>query len=216
MQFTAIDFETANATRSSACSVGLAIVENGQIIHRIHQLLRPTPPDFHPFNVAIHGITAADVAGAPSLSEYWPILARQVRGPLVAHNAAFDMSVLRSGLHAGAQVCPAIDYFCTLVIARLTWRNQSSYGLNRLAESLCITFRHHDAAEDAMACARIALAACARHGATSLYDLPRACGLRIGTLAPDGYKPCGGPRRPRSAWRTVRPSTAVNAQPQNR
>jgi DNA polymerase-3 subunit epsilon len=51
MRFTAIDFETANADRGSACAVGLVVVEDGQIVSRTSQLIRPEPCRFDPFNV---------------------------------------------------------------------------------------------------------------------------------------------------------------------
>jgi DNA polymerase-3 subunit epsilon len=197
MKFTAIDFETANASRASACAVGLALVENGEIVGQFHQLIRPDPLVFDPFNVSIHGITPADVADAPTFAELWPSLLKAVSGPLIAHNASFDMSVLRYALAESGIPYPETDYFCTRVIAKLTWPNQLTYALDHMAELLDITFQHHDAAEDALACAMIALHACHTHGVGSLYDLQATCGLRVGALHLGGYAPCGGPRAER-------------------
>ncbi len=198
MKFTAIDFETANSSRSSACAVGLSLVEDGKIVARVHQLIRPNPLYFDPVNVSIHGITEADVADAPSFAELWPHLVQKVQGPLVAHNASFDMSVLRHVLDESGIPYPAADYFCTCVIAKLTWPEHPTYRLNDLARALDIRFRHHDAAEDARACALIALSACKIHRVRSLYDLQDVCGLRVGSLYVGGYVTCGGPRKRRA------------------
>lgn len=198
MIFTAIDFETANSSRSSACAVGLSLVEDGQILDRVHQLIRPNPLYFDPFNVSIHGITKADVADAPSFADFWPHLLQKVRGPLVAHNASFDMSVLRHGLDESGIPYPATDYFCTRVIAKLTWPEHPTHALNYLARTLDIRFQHHNAAEDARACALIALSACKAHRVRSLYDLQHVCGLRVGSLFAGGYVTCGGPRAKRA------------------
>ncbi|OPJ64393.1 DNA polymerase III subunit epsilon [Clostridium oryzae] len=65
MNFIAIDFETANKKRDSACSVGIAVVENGQVVQRIHRLIKPKEMRFLPFNVGIHGITASMVQNEP-------------------------------------------------------------------------------------------------------------------------------------------------------
>ncbi len=194
MKFTAIDFETANGSRSSACAVGLSFVENGEITGRLYQLIRPEPAWFDPFNVSIHGITAADVADAPTFTDFWPTLASSIRGPLVAHNAAFDMGVLRAALDETGIPYPDADYFCTRVISKLTWPQRPTYTLDHLAKALDIQFRHHDAAEDARACALIAIEACHARGAASLYDFRELCGVRIGALFRGGYSPCGGPR----------------------
>ena len=196
MKFTAIDFETANASRASACAIGLVMVENGQIVGRMSHLIRPDPLDFDPFNVSIHGISAADVKDAPTFSELWPILWPRISGPLIAHNAAFDMSVLRRALdHSGIQY-PKTDYFCTRVISSLAWPDYPTFALAHIANILGISFNHHDAEEDARACAIIAIEACNRLGASSLYNLEKTCGLRIGHLYPGGYCPCGCTRPP--------------------
>ena len=42
MKLIAIDFETANEKRASACSLGLTIVENGTIKQLYHQTKRIT------------------------------------------------------------------------------------------------------------------------------------------------------------------------------
>ncbi len=140
MRFTAIDFETANSYRSSICAVGLAIVEDGQIVERHHQLIRPEPLYFDPFNVMVHGITESDVADAPLFDKYWPRLRTLMHGPLVAHNASFDISVLRHSLDQYGIAYPAINYYCTLVIARLAWPGQPSYSLDHVADTLAISF----------------------------------------------------------------------------
>ncbi len=205
MKFTAIDFETANADRSSVCAVGLVMVENGQVVGRLRQLIRPEPCYFDPFNVAIHGIRASDVAGAPTFPQFWPSLWPRVTGPLVAHNAAFDMSVLRRSLERCGAPYPDTDYFCTMVIAKLAWPQHPTHRLDYVARALGVAFRHHDAEEDAHACALIAVAACRHLSAPTLYDLPGACGLRVGRLFGSGHRPCGGPRAQR-APRTREPA----------
>lgn len=206
MKFTAIDFETANASRGSACAVGLVRVENGIIVGRLRQLIRPEPLDFDPFNVSIHGISAKDVADAPTFAEFWPSLWPRITGPLVARNAAFDMSVLRYSLDDFGAPYPETDYFCTCVISKLAWPEYPTYALNHVAREIGVSFLHHDAEEDALACAHVAMAACQQLGASSLYDLPQSCGLRVGRLFAGGYCPCGGPR---SAHSNVRSPTKL-------
>jgi DNA polymerase-3 subunit epsilon len=207
MKFTAIDFETANSSRSSACAVGLSLVEDGKIIGRLHQLIRPDPLFFDTFNVSIHGITEADVADAPTFAEFWPSLRQNISGPLVAHNASFDMSVLRHVLDQSGLQYPETDYFCTRVIAKFTWLQHLTYALDHLAQVLDITFQHHDAAEDARVCALIALQACKAHGVSSMYDLQNVCGFRVGRLYVGGYTVCGGTRHLNLRAADIMPST---------
>ena len=211
MDFTAIDFETANSSRGSACSVGVVVVKQGQIVHSLHQLLRPDPFEFSGFNISIHGITPEIVEDAPSFAQYWPTLREQIAGPLVAHNAAFDMSVLRRSLDAVDMAYPDTDYFCTMVLAKTVWPGQPSYRLSHMAKLLNLEFTHHNALEDARACAHLAQAACQRLGAKRIMELPQHCGVCAGHLYEDGYIPCtcntetAAPRQSRAAGK-LRPS----------
>ena len=66
LDFTAIDFETANGSRASACSVGLVKVRDGRVVDKTGWLIRPPAghDEFAPWNITIHGITADMVAEA--------------------------------------------------------------------------------------------------------------------------------------------------------
>lgn len=192
MDFTAIDFETANSSRGSACAVGLCTVRDGQIIRCDQRLIRPDPPYFSPFNISIHGITERDVADAPSFAELWPEMLASICGPLVAHNASFDISVIRRSLDDADIQYPDVAYYCTRVIAKLTWPGMPTYGLDHMAQHLGISFQHHNAAEDARACASVALEACRVRSVASLYDLEQPFVFSAGRLYPGGYAPCHG------------------------
>lgn len=192
MRFTAIDFETANSDRASVCAVGLAVVENGQVVRRVRQLIRPQPLEFDPFNISIHGITEQDVADAPTFGEYWPTLWTNVQGPLAAHNASFDMSCLRQALDQLGAPYPETEYYCTRVLSKLAWPQHPTYALDHIAKSLGIDFQHHDAEEDAVACALILLATCRQVNAATIDDLKTSLGVQVGKLFSGGYCPCGG------------------------
>lgn len=43
MDFVAIDFETANSSYASACSLGIAAVENSRIVYTKEWYIKPVP-----------------------------------------------------------------------------------------------------------------------------------------------------------------------------
>lgn len=183
MTVIAIDFETANERRDSACAVGLAWIDGGAVVRRESRLIRPPELRFSPGNIRVHGIVPADVRNRPTfpevMAEFLPDLASDL---ILAHNAGFDMGVLRASLSTYGVVSPAFSYLCTLQIARRVFPAEEGCGLGKVAARLGIRFEHHDAGEDAYACAEIALAAARQTGAPSIAALSRAIHLPITTL----------------------------------
>ena len=181
MKAVAIDFETANESRTSACSIGVAWIEDGRVVETEEHLIRPRELRFNPFNTAVHGLRAEDVAGAPEFPEVWRRFDRRLEGRLVlAHNASFDISVLRHTLDDYGLVWPACTYLCTVVLARKAWPQLAAHKLNYLAAHLGIALDHHRAGSDAEACGRIALAATRVLGLERLSTSPRRPASRRG------------------------------------
>ncbi len=75
-----------------------------------------------------------------------------------------------------------IEFQCTRLIARRCWPGRTGYGLKPTAEALDISFRHHDALEDARACALIALAAAKQSSSESLEALERQLSIARGRI----------------------------------
>lgn len=154
MNYTALDFETANSSRASICAVGFVRVEDGKIVKSVHQLINPQMR-FDYRNEAIHGITAYDVRDAPVFPDYWDELRPYLGDIVIAHNAAFDISCLRSTLDLYGLAATSFKYLCTLRISRKTLGLQSN-SLDSLARALDLGyFRHHNALEDAAMCAKL-------------------------------------------------------------
>lgn len=160
MNYVAIDFETANRGRASACSMAAVTVENGQIVNSAYSLIRPPILQFDYWNTRIHGITVRDVEHKPTFNELWPRIRTHLENKVViAHNAIFDVGVLRSMLDEYGLAYPSFQYVCTVDIARRVWTDAENYKLSTLAKRFAIEFDHHNALHDARTCAMIALLA---------------------------------------------------------
>jgi len=68
-RFAAIDFETANNARDSACAVGVVIVDGGRIVDRLSALIRPPSRTF--LFTHIHGLSWNDVKDAQPFDAVW-------------------------------------------------------------------------------------------------------------------------------------------------
>jgi DNA polymerase-3 subunit epsilon len=118
-----IDFETATSRRSSACAVGVAIPRADRQSDTRSWLIRPPENEYDSFNMKIHGITPNDTENAATLPDIWPEIDALIGGrTLAAHNASFDLSVLRQSLGIHGAVIPRdYRYLCTYRLARLVW-----------------------------------------------------------------------------------------------
>lgn len=185
VDFTAIDFETANASTASACAVGMVRVRDGAVVASTGWLIQPPPghAEFLPRNIEIHGIRAADVHGAATWSSQLADIAAFVGDDvLVAHNAGFDMSVLRRACAATGDTCPPYTYMCSVQLARRVY-DLASYSLPFAAAEAGFTdFRHHDATSDALACAHIVIDAARRTGSPDLATLGRTVGVKLNAI----------------------------------
>lgn len=184
MDFVALDFETANNNANSACQLGVVVVRDSEISEEYCWLIRPQRMYFSPRNIAVHGIRPRQVADAPSMASLWKNeLAELLDGQvLIAHNARFDMGVLVASLAAYDLPCPSLDFSCTRLLARAAWPGKSRYGLKPLADWLQIQFKHHDALEDARACAEVALAAARSAECPDLSAMEKQLQLRRGKI----------------------------------
>jgi DNA polymerase-3 subunit epsilon len=160
MNFTAIDFETATGSRSSACAVGIVTVENGAITEEFYSLIRPPGNAYFGMNIAVHGIRPQDTARSPSFEELYPeIKVRLARRTLVAHNEAFDRSVLKRTMEHYAldyaELGLAERWACTMRIYKA--KGFVPYKLNCCCERMDIPLNHHEALSDAIGCAHLYL-----------------------------------------------------------
>jgi DNA polymerase-3 subunit epsilon len=180
MNFCTIDFETAKYSRESACSVGLVKFLNGKAEDTFYSLIRPPVLYIRPDFTEIHGLTIEDVRDAPSFAELWKSGILPFIGdlPLAAHNAAFDMGVLRAALAWYELPLPPLKYFCTLKLARAAWPELKSHALTSLGEHFGISYDAHNALADAQTCGIIACKAAEKYGCGTLPELLRAAGIK--------------------------------------
>lgn len=186
MDFVAIDLETANSFRGSACEIALVRVRAGQIVDTFQTLLHQK--DFDRFNSSLHGITAQTVSGSPEFTEIWPdVLDFIGADSIVAHSAAFDTGVIRDAIGL-KNIGKPLTYFCTVVLSRQVI-NLPSYRLPWVADALGIDFTEtHRSLADAMAVANIVMALQGKTGAKSLPDLAKLVNVSPGSLSVTSWR----------------------------
>ena len=192
MDFIAIDFETANNHPTSACSIGLAFVRDGRLCGHTSYFIRPEPFYFDPFTTAIHGLTEQDVRHAPTFAQLWPEISAHFENAVVAaHNAPFDIGVLRSTLAFYGLPLPDMRLLCTVLLSRRAFPALPSHRLNVVSDALGISLTHHQAESDAIACAGILCHLMQQNHLQTLGDVKRHFRVFPGSCsASGGYRPC--------------------------
>jgi DNA polymerase-3 subunit epsilon len=190
LDFTAIDFETANSYRGSPCAVGLVRVRGGQPVDERRWLIRPPAKAdfFEPFHTMLHGIDAEQVRDAPRWDVVLPAIVDYIGDDVVvAHNAGFDIGVIRYACAVDNIEWPEMRFLCSMVMARRAL-SLPSYRLPFVAESLgCAMGAHHDPLADAHGVVGVVRALAAEAGATTLAGLAAAHHMSIGRMSSGLY-----------------------------
>ncbi len=157
-RFAALDFETADYGRDSACAVAVVVAEQGRIVRQMYSLIRP-PRRAFVFSY-LHGITWNDVAQKPCFGELWPELSAMLQDVefVAAHNASFDRGVLNACCATHGATPVDVPYLCTMKLSRRLWDVYPT-KLSDVCRRFSIPLNHHEALSDALACAHIVLKA---------------------------------------------------------
>lgn len=206
MNFITIDFESATSKRGTPCEIGLTLVENSTIIETKTWLIKPVDNKFEYFNMLVHGIRPEDVADKPEFDQLWEEIKPLIEGKfLIAHNASYDMSVLRKTLESYQLPFPKLNYACSYIMSKKFWQGLPGYDLKTLCNLYGIEFAHHRAGPDTRATAELTLKIFELAKISSLAELPSKFNIVLGEIYEGGYKPC-------ETKQTRKPYAAYTAQ----
>ncbi len=176
--FIAIDFETANQSPSSVCSVGVVMVLDGQVADSFYSLIQPEPNYYNYRCQQVHGLSRQDTDEAPVFSKVWGQLEEKISDvyfadktaidnkwdliasiPFVAHNARFDEGCLKAAFKVYQMDYPDYRFYDTLTASRRQFGHSlPNHQLQTVAAACGYDLKnHHHALADAEACAAIAL-----------------------------------------------------------
>ena len=156
-RYIAFDVETPNHNNDRMSAIGISVIENGEIIDEFYSLVNPET-FYDPFNVQLTGISEDLTANQPTFSELWETIEPKLSsGILVAHNATFDLSVLKCCLLAyGISWQSRVSYICTVQMSRKMYPNMR-HNLNVMCDFFDINLDHHNAGSDSHACGELLL-----------------------------------------------------------
>jgi DNA polymerase-3 subunit epsilon len=181
MLLVALDVETANSRRLSICQIGLVVFDDRGVELAAEKIFVDPCEPFDPFNISIHGIDAATVAGAPSIRDLSGWLAERLDGRIVASHSRFDLDATGQALARHGLELPDCLWVDTARVARRAWPGApDGYALDKVARRLGITLQHHDALENARTSGHVLIRA-VRETDIRLAD----CLLDIGAISFD-------------------------------
>jgi DNA polymerase-3 subunit epsilon len=179
----ALDFETATRERSSACSIGVAVIEDGVLSGAGSWLIQPPGNVYETGNTWVHGIHEDLTAQSPAFSDLYPTLWPYLNGRhVLAHWASFDISVLRSVIEHYELPSPDLRYACSCRMAQRSFPELDNHRLSTVCTERGIPLEHHDAGSDALACAMVALQCRDHIGARTIQEAIDKLGLSIASL----------------------------------
>ncbi len=214
-----LDVETTGRDPKVAdlIEIGAVRVRDGQIVDRFSTFVSPGREIF---GAQMHGITTADVAGAPVAREAAEKLLAFVGGsPVIGHNVGFDLGFLDAALGETGKFI-AGGYFDTLVIAREAYPDLESYKLGDIARFFGIEVATaHRGLADAETTAAI-VARFADDLSARIANLQDAIAISIRANRKEGEDPAGlldaarrQARVSKSLFQLVQKKTVRNAGP---
>ena len=155
IKFIAIDVETPNRFNNRISSIGITtITDRGEV--STQEILVNPECDFDERNISLTGITPEMVETAPTFADVWNDISPLFNGAIVvAHNAQFDLCVLRKTLSAYNIMAPQIPYICTLEVSQKHLPALENHKLPTLCDYYLLPLEHHHSGSDSEACARI-------------------------------------------------------------
>ena len=183
LTFNTIDVESAHPTPGTVCQIGVVHVVDGEIADRWETLVNPEYA-FYSRNVDVHGIEPASVDGSPTILALEPKLRMRLdRGEALISHGSFDRTSMDAAFRRYRLAPLQVRWLDSTVIARRAWPRLQGHRLDQLASYLGFRFGHHNALEDAVAAARVFLAAC-RDAALDVDGWLEAVG-RPGSATPE-------------------------------
>lgn len=163
--FTAIDVETANADMASICQIGIAKYVDGRLDEEWSSLVNPED-FFDDINISIHGITESHVANSPTFDKVADIVSKFLNNTISVSHGHFDRVSINRAIDKYELPSLQTTWLNSARVARRTWKEFAirGYGLGNICNNIGYDFKHHNALEDAKACAQVLLTAIDKTG----------------------------------------------------
>lgn len=214
--FIAVDFETATTDMNSACSLGIACVSDFNIVDKKYFLIQPPENKYLQNNISIHGITPESTADSPKFDIVWSEIQELFKDCIVvAHNARFDLSVLKSCLDTYSLQCDDFQYIDSIAVSNRVIKDKSiGQSLVERADYFKIPVsEHHNALSDAVVCAEIVIASVKTTNRKSLKTYCSSYRSRTTHLFSDLKPMTKMPSRMKWQDKRINPADVVPAAP---
>jgi len=139
LPFAVLDVETTGLSPARDRIIEIAVVRcapDGSFIDEWSTLV---DPGRDPGPTHIHGISAADLEGAPTFEDIAEELRQRLSGSMVAaHNLSFDAGFLAAEYQRAGATTPDQPAVCTLQLARQVLKGNEAFSLAACAAALGI------------------------------------------------------------------------------
>lgn len=203
--FVVIDVETACHRASSICQIGIVGFADGRETFAYETLVDPQDA-FSAFNVRLHGISPARVAGQPSFTRLYGTLLEHLGGRIAVAHSNFDQGALGAACRNAGLPMIRSRWLDSVKVARHAWPDLPTHRLNALAAHLGLEHKHHDALSDARVAGWVVVRAMEKTG----LDIAGYLAAPWRAERPRRARPAAAPKGPLAGERV-----AIIASPHN-
>lgn len=122
-----IDFETMNTSTNSPCEVGITLINDLQIVDSYSSYINPKNNTYNSENAKVHKISKETILNARAFDVVYKEMEPYLKESqiIIAHNANFDVSVLKTTMEDYDLRFPNFLYVDSVNIFRLYLHNRS-------------------------------------------------------------------------------------------
>lgn len=168
-----LDFETMNNNSDSPCEIGISLIKDLKIVDEYHSYINPPNNEYNLQNAKIHKISRECIAKAPEFEHVYNDIKTLILNShiVIAHNAHFDVSVLKSTIEKSN--LPSIEYmYLDSINIIKNYINSKKVNLETLCDLYNIDKRNlHSALNDAQALSKIMISIAESRNYNSILEL---------------------------------------------
>ena len=188
-RYCAFDFELANSSPTSICSIGAVLVENNKVVKTYYSEVKPVPFQMIQGCFRVHHIPLKRLQKQKTFKQVWEEVKDMFEGStIISHDVFQDSRCLRAVLDYYKIDYPVCKMSCSFVLSKRLLSSLPSHKLSDIMTYYNFPYQPHHALDDAFLTKCLIQKMKEIYGVESVDELNKLAKFKYGYLRPHFYK----------------------------